>query len=133
MDGLIQQYYPEYRRGMLRILSTIGGPVLLYLHVSPLTHGLWSSMAEIGLLACFLLWIVSQYNAWGRVHIAYVASPDDLVEISFSRNYKQMRTSSEGSIEIVVADKMELEPKSQQWEEPSKNVQYCENIKGRLN
>jgi len=129
MDGLIRQKYPDYNRGVLRILSTIGGPVMLYLHLSPITHGFWSSMAEIGLLACFLLWIVSQYNAWGRVHIAYVTSPDDLVEFSCSRNYKQMRTtSSEGSIEITIADETELAPKSQQWEEPSKSVQYCQNM-----
>jgi len=123
MDGLIRQKYPDYNRGVLRILSTIGGPVMLYLHLSPITHGFWSSMAEIGLLACFLLWIVSQYNAWGRVHIAYVTSPDDVVEFSVTRNYKEMRTSSEGSLEIIVA-KTEVAPKSQQWDEPSKNVQY---------
>jgi len=87
---------------------------MLYLHLSPLTHGFWSSMAEIGLLACFLLWIASQYNAWGRVHIAYVSSPDDLVEFPYSSKYKQMRTSSEGSIEIIVADdKSKFGPKFQ--------------------
>jgi hypothetical protein len=129
MDGLIRQKYPNYRRGVLRILSTIGGLVMLYLHLSPITRGFWSSMAEIGLLACFLLWIVSQYNAWGRVHIAYVTSPDDLEEFSFSSKYKKMLTS-DGSLEIIIADKS---PKFQDWEEPSKNVNYCPNMEGRMN
>jgi len=106
---------------------------MLYLHLSPITHGFWSSMAEIGLLACFLLWMVSQYNVWGRVHLGYVTSPDDLVEFSCSRNYKQMRTSSEGSLEIIVADKTEPTPKFKQLEEPSKGVQYCQNMQDRLN
>jgi len=44
---------------------------MLFLHLSPLTRGLSSSLAEIGLLMCFLLWIASQYNAWGNVYPTY--------------------------------------------------------------
>jgi len=51
---------------------------MFFLHLSPLTKGFWSSMAEIGLLTCFLLWIVSNYNVWGHLYLCYDDKPESL-------------------------------------------------------
>jgi len=99
MDRLVRQKDLTYRRGNLRIFSAIGGPIMFFLHLSPLTRGSSSSLAEIGLLACFLLWIVSQFNVWGKVYLTYADSPesskvDDYISEYMSLKYKRMSSSS---------------------------------------
>jgi len=89
IDGVIDQKYPNYTRGKIRILSAIGSPVMFFLHLSPLTYGFTCSLAEIGLLVCFLVWVASQYNVWGKAHIVYETRCTDLDESTISSIFKQ--------------------------------------------
>jgi len=84
MDTHIHRKFQAYRRGMLRVCATASSPIWFILHMSPLTTGLSSSLAEIGLLASFLLWVLSQYNVLGRAYITYNSSPMCSVDSSIS-------------------------------------------------
>jgi len=136
MDSKICRKCQTYRRGLLRICSAVSSPIMLILHLSPLTRGFSSSLAEIGLLTSFLLWVASQYNVWGRVYIAYDSSikcSGDLTMSEYiSSKYQRMTICDESSkrsnnkIEVV-------EPSStlQQWEEQLSNMNrnYCRYMK----
>jgi len=122
IDGLIQQKCQDYRRGVVRILSAIGGPIMLFLHLGPLTRGFTSSLAEIGLLACFLLFIASQYNVWGRVYIVYKSSFKCSIEFGMSDDvsskYKKMKPSEVSSdFRNHTTTAIQLSSSFQKWED----------------
>jgi len=136
MDGLIHQKYQTYQRGTLRICSAISSPIMFFLHLSPLTRGFSSSLAEIGLLASFLLWVASQYNVWGRVYIAYDGSLKSSVDPSLSKvissKYQRMTVGedfSEGrnNTSDVVKPSITVE----EWEDQlsEMNANYSQHIK----
>jgi len=83
LDRLIQKKDPNYSKGPLRIISAIGSPTMFILHMSSLTEELWSSLAEIAMLVFFCLWILSQYNVWGKVYLVYSNTPS-YIKLGFS-------------------------------------------------
>jgi len=100
MDTLVQQKDLSYRRGYLRIVSSVGGPLMFCVHITPLTRGFSSSLAEIGLLICFLLWVASQYGAWGNIYLTYDENPKSSKEaISMSEwvglKYKRLSSNED--------------------------------------
>jgi len=101
MDTLIHHKSQNYRRGIFRLLSAIGCPIMFFLHAGPITRGFTSSLAEIGMLACFLLWIASQYNVWGKVYIVYEGSTKCSINFPISAyitsQYKQIKTPEDSS------------------------------------
>lgn len=138
MDSFIQHQDQKYRRGMLRVCSAVSSPIMFTLHMSPLTRGFSSSLAEIGLLASFLLWVASQYNVWGRVYIAYDGSLKCSVDFSLSKvissRYQRMTIGeelSEGSIKIT--DGVEPSNTVEKWEDQlsKMNTNYCQHMKPR--
>lgn len=78
MDRLIQKKDIRYRRGWLRFCSGIGGPSMLIIHLSPGVHGIYASLAEIGLLLCFFCWLGTQYNVLDKIYITYGNDPSSL-------------------------------------------------------
>jgi len=93
---------------------------MFFLHLSPLTRGFWSSMAEIGLLACFLLWIVSNYNVWGHLYLCYDDKPESL---------KYSVTNSEWiSLQNGKVESMERRSKSEKIEALE---EFSENLERR--
>jgi len=138
IDRLIRQKCHNYKRGIFRLLSAIGSPIMFFLHLGPLTRGFTSSLAEIGLLACFLLWIASQYNVWGRVYIVYERSPSINFSMSdyITSKYRQMKAPEDSSdISQNASDAMELSGSFQKWEDQSSkmdmnyskhNITHCE-------
>jgi len=98
---------------------------MFFLHLSPLTRGFWSSMAEIGLLTCFLLWIVSNYNVWGHLYIYYDDKLESLKYSMTNSEWISLQYRKVGSLE-----KNSKGEKSEAFEEFSENlerrVQNCE-------
>jgi len=72
---------------------------MFFLHLSPLTRGFWSSMAEIGLLTCFLLWIVSNYNVWGHLYISYDEKAESLKYSMTNSEWISLQYRKVGSLE----------------------------------
>jgi len=75
MDRLIEKKDLSYQRGWLRFCSGIGGPIMFIILIFPGVHGIYSSLAEIGLLLCFFCWIATHYNVLGRIYITYANDP----------------------------------------------------------
>jgi len=78
MDRLIKKKDLSYRRGWLRFCSSIGGPTMFIIHIFPGVHGIYASLAEIGLLLCFFCWLATQYNVFDKIYITYGNDPSSL-------------------------------------------------------
>jgi len=138
MDSYIHRRYETYRRGLLRVCSAVSSPIMLLLHLTPMTRGFSSSLAEIGLLASFLLWVASQYNVWGRVCIIYDSSLDwslDLTKSEYiSSKYQRMTVCEESSERSNNAfNVVESSSALQQWEDKLSMMDknYCRHMRQR--
>jgi len=138
MDSYINRRYETYRRGLLRICSAVCSPIMLLLHLTPMTRGFSSSLAEIGLLASFLLWVASQYNVWGRVCIIYDSSLDWSLDLTtseyFSSKYQRMTVCEESSERSNNAvNVVESSSTLQQWEDKLSMMDrnYCRHMRQR--
>jgi len=125
IDSRIHGKFPTYRRGLLRICSAVSSPIMFILHMSPLTRGFSSSLAEIGLLVSFLLWVASQYNVWGSVYIGY----DSTFKLSkyVSSKYQRMiaKESSEQSKNITDVEEPSATQKQLKDQLSIMNRNYC--------
>jgi len=127
MDQVIQKNDPSYRRGSLRVCSTIGGQTLFTLFVIPGSYTrLYKSLCELGLLMCFLIWIATQYNVWGSADITYDDNPKSFnLKIAFGDTLVQ---SNKECLSIRVKETVEKYGSNRSSLKQSLNYQKWEGL-----
>merc|ERR550534_3631399 len=86
IDPRVEKLHPEYKRGVLRRVTSIMGVVSFVLMISFQQTEIAFAILEIILMAGFMLWILTLYNSFGDVRCDIIMTQGALNEPLLSMN-----------------------------------------------